>query len=55
MKKRTPTAQHSSTRKPKRATKLRPSRESIQSLRGKYRGKELMKVLMAEKKRDKEL
>ncbi len=55
MKKRTPAAQHSSARKPKRVTKARPSVESIHSLLGKYRGKGLMKELMAEKKRDKEL
>ena len=32
-----------------------PSREFIQSLRGKFRGKGLLKALIAEKKREREL
>ena len=36
----------------KKVTKPKPSREYIQSLRGKYRGQGLMKALMAEKKRE---
>ena len=55
MKKRTKAAQRNSTRKAKKVTKPKPSREYIESLRGKYRGAGLMKELMAEKKREREL
>jgi hypothetical protein len=52
MKKRT---NPSSTRKPKSKSKLRPSQEYVQGFRGKYRGKGLMKELMAEKRRERDL
>ena len=55
MKKRTTPAQRGSTGKAKKVTKPKPSREYIQSLRGKYRGQGLMKELLAEKKREREL
>jgi hypothetical protein len=55
MKKRTRPDQRSSTLKAKKATKPNPSREFIESLRGKYRGQGLMKKLMAEKKRARDL
>jgi hypothetical protein len=48
-------ASRSKTRTSITAAKPKVSREFIHSLRGKYRGEGLMKALMAEKKREREL
>jgi hypothetical protein len=55
MKKRIRAVQCSSIPKPKTTPQAKPSRQYIQSLRGKYRGYDLLKELMAEKKREREL
>ena len=55
MKQRTTPAKRSSTRRAKGMTKPKPSREFIQSLRGTLRGKGLMKALIPEKQREREL
>ena len=54
MKKRTLTDQDKLNSKAKNR-ELRPSREYIHSLRGKFRGVGLMKELLAERKREREL
>jgi hypothetical protein len=48
-------ASRSKTRTSITAAKPKVSRELIHNLRGKYRGEGLMKELMAEKKREREL
>jgi hypothetical protein len=53
MNKRKTHARRISTRKPKSETKANHSR--IHGVRGKYRGEGLMKALMMEKKREREL
>jgi hypothetical protein len=53
MKKRVSSKQ--SVRTNAKKTSTPPSREYIQALRGKFRGKALMKALMAEKQREREL
>ena len=55
MNKRMTLAQRSSTLNAKKVKKPKPSREYIESHRGKYRGSGLMKELRAEKKREREL
>jgi hypothetical protein len=55
MKKRKPSIARKSTRKPKKATTKRPSRELIHSILGKYKGSGLMEELMEEKKRERGL
>jgi hypothetical protein len=54
MKKRTTTAQRKSTRKPRKLTKAKSSREFIHSLRGKYRGRSLLNALVEEKRLERE-